>query len=73
MKQKFQSNWRVIMKTLNKLIISFAVAALLSACNPQASDKETSKGIDLTSHEAQLGYTIGTQMARQLELSLIHI
>ena len=57
------------MKTLNKLIIGFAVAALLSACNPQASVKETSKELDLTSHEAQLGYTIGSQMARQLEES----
>ena len=57
------------MKTLNKLIIGLAVAALLSACNPQASVKETSKELDLTSHEGQLGYTIGSQMARQLEES----
>ena len=55
------------MTIISKLTFSVGVLTLLTACNPKPVEEAPVKELDLTSEKAQLGYTIGSQMAAQLE------
>jgi len=57
------------MKLTKSLVIGAGVVLLLTACNPQAADVKEAKpaALDLNSEKAKLGYTIGSQMAGQLD------
>ena len=55
------------MTIISKLTFSVGVLALLTACNPKPAAQAPAKELDLTSEKAQLGYTIGSQMAGQLK------
>jgi len=58
------------MISLKKLTLGLGLIALLSACNPQQTTSETKpKELDLSTEEAQLAYTVGAQMAGQLDAS----
>jgi len=56
------------MTMINKLIFSAGVLTLITACNPKPV-AEPVKELDLSTEQAQLGYTIGSQMASQLDNS----
>jgi len=57
------------MKLLKSLVIGASVVALLSACNPKPAEVEEEKPaeLDMATEEAKFGYTIGAQMAGQLQ------
>ena len=57
------------MKLIKNIVVGVGVVALLTACNPKPAEVAETKPaeLDLTSDKAQLGYTIGAQMAGQLD------
>jgi len=56
------------MITFKKMTLGFGVLVLFGACTPQETvQADKPKEIDLTSEKAQLGYTIGSSMASQLQ------
>jgi len=59
------------MKLIKNIVVGAGVVVLLTACNPKPAEVTETKPaeLDLTSEKAKLGYTIGAQMAGQLEAS----
>lgn len=57
------------MKFTKGIVVSAAAVAILTACNPKPVEEVKVVELDLTTEQALLGYTIGSQMAGQLDAS----